>query len=45
MAMLFDALDLDTPIAGFNGGLFVHPDLTIVDEQIAAADAARQTST
>jgi len=23
MAMLFDALKLDTPIAGFNGGLFV----------------------
>src|SRR5262245_26841704 len=23
MAMLFESLDLDTPIAGFNGGLFV----------------------
>ena len=23
MAMLFDALDIETPIAGFNGGLFV----------------------
>ena len=23
MAMLFDPLELDTPIAGFNGGLFV----------------------
>ena len=29
MAMLFDALKLDTPIAGFNGGLFVERDLTI----------------
>ena len=28
MAMLFDALKLDTPIAGFNGGLFVEPNLT-----------------
>ena len=27
MAMLFDALDLETPIAGFNGGLFVRRDL------------------
>ena len=25
MAMLFDALQLETPIAGFNGGLFVKP--------------------
>src|SRR5580692_12008961 len=23
MAMLFDVLDIETPIAGFNGGLFV----------------------
>src|SRR3984893_12482685 len=30
MAMLFDALKLDTPIAGFNGGLFVKADLTIL---------------
>jgi HAD superfamily hydrolase (TIGR01484 family) len=31
MAMLFDALKLDSPIAGFNGGLFVHRDLTILE--------------
>ena len=31
MAMLFDPLDIDTPIAGFNGGLFVHRDLSIVE--------------
>src|SRR6266436_9577437 len=30
MAMLFDALELDTPIAGFNGGLFVRRDLSII---------------
>src|SRR5690349_14539369 len=30
MAMLLDMLRLDTPIAGFNGGLFVAPDLTIL---------------
>ena len=29
MAMLFDALNIETPIAGFNGGLFVERDLTI----------------
>src|SRR6516162_8244761 len=28
MAMLFDVLDIETPIAGFNGGLFVKRDLT-----------------
>ena len=33
MAMLFDALDIETPIAGFNGGLFVERDLTILKEK------------
>jgi HAD superfamily hydrolase (TIGR01484 family) len=28
MAMLFDPLEIDTPIAGFSGGLFVERDLT-----------------
>ena len=42
MAMLFDALDLDTPIAGFNGGLFVEPDLTILEQRTVPADVARQ---
>jgi len=32
MAMLFDPLDLDPPIAGFNGGLFVDRDLNILSE-------------
>lgn len=32
MAMLLDALEIDTPIAGFNGGLFVQPDLTILSK-------------
>src|SRR5947209_19180394 len=31
MAMLFDPLDIDTPIAGFNGGLFVKRDLSIIE--------------
>jgi hypothetical protein len=42
MAMLFDALQLDTPIAGFNGGLFVKTDLTIIAQQTLPDDVARQ---
>ncbi len=42
MAMLIEPLALDTPIAGFNGGLFVHPDLTIIEERELAADVAGQ---
>jgi Cof subfamily protein (haloacid dehalogenase superfamily) len=33
MAMLTEPLALDTPIAGFNGGQFVRPDLTIIEER------------
>jgi HAD superfamily hydrolase (TIGR01484 family) len=42
MAMLFDALALDTPIAGFNGGLFVRRDLSIVEQKTVEPDIARQ---
>jgi len=42
MAMLFDALALDTPIAGFNGGLFVKPDLTILAQKTVPTDVARE---
>lgn len=40
MAMLFGALALDTPIAGFNGGLIVETDLTIIEQKIVPADVA-----
>ncbi|MBV8413204.1 MAG: HAD family phosphatase [Alphaproteobacteria bacterium] len=40
MAMLLDALRLETPIAGFNGGLFIKPDLTILDQKTVPADVA-----
>src|SRR5271165_6434643 len=40
MAMLIDPLALQTPIAGFNGGSFVEPDMTIMEEHMLAADAA-----
>jgi Cof subfamily protein (haloacid dehalogenase superfamily) len=42
MAMLFDPLDIDTPIAGFNGGLFVKRDLAILEEKTVPADVARE---
>jgi Cof subfamily protein (haloacid dehalogenase superfamily) len=40
MAMLFPALQLDTPIAGFNGGLFVDQDLSILEQKILPANVA-----
>jgi Cof subfamily protein (haloacid dehalogenase superfamily) len=42
MAMLFDPLELDTPIAGFNGGLFVERDLAILAQRTVPMDVARQ---
>jgi Cof subfamily protein (haloacid dehalogenase superfamily) len=40
MAMLFDSLALETPIAGFNGGLFVRRDLSIIEQKTLPADIA-----
>jgi hypothetical protein len=40
MAMLVDPLQLDTPIAGFNGGLFVQRDLSILEQKTLPADVA-----
>jgi Cof subfamily protein (haloacid dehalogenase superfamily) len=42
MSMLFDPLALDTPIAGFNGGLFVKRDLTIIEQKTLPPDVAAQ---
>jgi Cof subfamily protein (haloacid dehalogenase superfamily) len=42
MAMLFDALNIDTPIAGFNGGLFSKRDLTTLEHKSLSANVARQ---
>jgi hydroxymethylpyrimidine pyrophosphatase-like HAD family hydrolase len=42
MAMLFDVLDIETPIAGFNGGLFVKRDLSILEQKTVPADVAHQ---
>jgi len=38
MAMLIDPLALTTPIAAFNGGLVVDPDLSVVDAKTVPAD-------
>jgi HAD superfamily hydrolase (TIGR01484 family) len=40
MAMLFDPLQLDTPIAGFNGGLIVRRDLSIIEQKTLSEDVA-----
>jgi hypothetical protein len=42
MAMLIDPLALQTPVAGFNGGIFVKPDMTIMEEHVLAADVAKR---
>src|SRR5215467_10922590 len=40
MGMLIAPLDLHTPIAGFNGGIFVRPDMTVIEQHVLSADAA-----
>lgn len=42
MAMLIDPLAMRTPIAGFNGGIFVKPDMTIMEKHVLAADVAKR---
>ena len=43
MLMLIEPLALDTPIAGFNGGLFVKPDLSIIEERTLPPGVASET--
>lgn len=43
MAMFVEPLQLDTPIAGFNGGAFTRPDLSIIEQHLLDADTARQS--
>jgi Cof subfamily protein (haloacid dehalogenase superfamily) len=42
MSMLIEPLELTTPVAAFNGGMFVQPDLTIIDQHTLPADVAAQ---
>jgi Cof subfamily protein (haloacid dehalogenase superfamily) len=43
MAMLVDPLALRTPIAGFNGGVFVKPDLSVVESHTLDPATAKET--
>jgi Cof subfamily protein (haloacid dehalogenase superfamily) len=45
MAMLIEPLALRTPIAGFNGGIFVRPDMTVIEEHCLAPDVATRALT
>ncbi|MBV9783469.1 MAG: HAD family phosphatase [Acidisphaera sp.] len=42
MSMLFDPLDIDTPIAGFNGGMMVRRDLSILEARTLPKEIAQQ---
>jgi Cof subfamily protein (haloacid dehalogenase superfamily) len=43
MKMLFEPLKITTPIAGFNGGLFVKADLSIIESRTLDPAAAKKT--
>lgn len=43
MAMLIEPLRIDTPIAGFNGGVLVNPDMSVIEAKTIAPDVARDT--
>ena len=43
MAMLIEPLALTTPIAAFNGGLFVKSDLTVIEQRVLQADVIEPT--
>jgi Cof subfamily protein (haloacid dehalogenase superfamily) len=42
MAMLIDPLGLRTPVAAFNGGVFVTPDMSVIEQRVLPADVARR---
>ncbi|HBW21685.1 MAG TPA: Cof-type HAD-IIB family hydrolase [Actinobacteria bacterium] len=41
MAMLIEPLDIQTPIAAFNGGLLVDRDMSVVEQRVLAEDLVR----
>lgn len=43
MAMFVKPLQIETPIAGFNGGAFTRPDLSIIEQHVLDAGTARQS--
>ena len=44
MSMLIEPLKISTPIAGFNGGLFVKPDMTIIEGHTLDPEAAKKAA-
>jgi Cof subfamily protein (haloacid dehalogenase superfamily) len=40
MKMLIEPLGLTTPLAAFNGGVFVHPDLSLITQSFVPTDTA-----
>jgi Cof subfamily protein (haloacid dehalogenase superfamily) len=38
MQMLIEPLALTTPIAAFNGGMFINPDLSVIEQRVLQAD-------
>src|SRR5262245_16668704 len=38
MQMLIEPLALTTPIAAFNGGMFIKPDLSVIEQRVLQAD-------
>jgi hypothetical protein len=42
LSMLIEPLGLTTPLAAFNGGMFVNPDLTIIEQRTLPPEAARK---
>src|ERR1700720_1158765 len=38
MSMLIEPLQLTTPIAAFNGGVFVRPDMSVIEQQVIPDD-------
>jgi Cof subfamily protein (haloacid dehalogenase superfamily) len=40
MEMLIEPLNLQTPVAGFNGGVMVKPDLTVIEQRTLSKQAA-----
>ena len=43
MAMLFEPLGISTPVAGFNGGLMVKTDMSVIESRNLSRDAAEKT--
>jgi Cof subfamily protein (haloacid dehalogenase superfamily) len=42
MSMLIEPLELTTPIAAFNGGVFVRPDMSVIEQQVIPDDVTPQ---